>query len=511
MIGASLTAVLGFMAAGCTNSSRPPEQVSIAVHPGSPSHLALGDGGSVDLPVRAVAGGGTLRATLESKPPSSPGALRSAGTAFRIELDGTTLENPAQIALPYKPSPGVNEDDLVLAYFDDATGVWEVVPTTVDKQHHLLIAQTEHFSLWNPSTWDWTGWAAGLDTLLDGRASDFVALLQGAGNCPSQQGTASVANDRNLIRGCAVSDSPSGPVFRLDNLRTFPVQVFSANLGIDEQLPAAASKSLTLSRSDHSPATVVASIPVGWALLPFILDSLVSAIPSHDLLKAKSGYWPALGTVALTLKNEFDALKISDDLDHGNKLRALERLIDLVTQKSTLELLAKSLTEIGAKNVTSDILVHAATAMKFAGALQANLRWMDYILNSALNGPDTITLSWQEPTPTPTPTRTPTPTPTRTPTPTATPTPKPMAPATRSVTVTFQPWCTPGQMCTMDIYQHVVTLTMPGFTQQRSFEDAGARMTTASVIFSGVPVGSYSIRDDFGRCVVTSSANTVSC
>jgi len=82
-------------------------------------------------------------------PPPPLGAY-IIGCAYDYKPDGATFAPPITITVTYAPGlipPGVDEEDLVIAYYDVITGKWVVLPSTVDTVNNLIMAEVSGFTL----------------------------------------------------------------------------------------------------------------------------------------------------------------------------------------------------------------------------------------------------------------------------------------------------------------------------------------------------------------------------
>ena len=61
---------------------------------------------------------------------------------------GIIFDEPVRLELSYKDADltGVNEDGLKIYYYNDNTGVWELVGDQVDKTKKVVVGYTNHFS-----------------------------------------------------------------------------------------------------------------------------------------------------------------------------------------------------------------------------------------------------------------------------------------------------------------------------------------------------------------------------
>ncbi len=82
-------------------------------------------------------------------PPALPENANVIGLAFDFGPDGATFDPPFTITWTYDPDdlpPGVAEEDLVIAYYDVATGQWVELECTVDPVTHTVTAKIAGFS-----------------------------------------------------------------------------------------------------------------------------------------------------------------------------------------------------------------------------------------------------------------------------------------------------------------------------------------------------------------------------
>ena len=61
---------------------------------------------------------------------------------------GITFNEPVRVELSYKDADlnGVDEDDLEIRYYNEATGQWEFIGNDVDKGKKVVKGTTDHFS-----------------------------------------------------------------------------------------------------------------------------------------------------------------------------------------------------------------------------------------------------------------------------------------------------------------------------------------------------------------------------
>lgn len=120
----------------------------------------LGGGAKLVLPAGAVPSGATVTLLDDAPPPPIADNRAAVGKPVHLTLsNGQQLTAPATIEFPYDPNKtnGLRpEDAFGIATFDETARRWNPVPFTVDTNRHMLIAQTPHFSWWDPFSWDWS-------------------------------------------------------------------------------------------------------------------------------------------------------------------------------------------------------------------------------------------------------------------------------------------------------------------------------------------------------------------
>jgi hypothetical protein len=81
--------------------------------------------------------------------PAPPVNDSVVGCAYDLGPDDATFDPPITITLGYDEGlapPGVNEQDLVIATYDDSAGEWQVMPSIVDPVTNVIVAQADGFS-----------------------------------------------------------------------------------------------------------------------------------------------------------------------------------------------------------------------------------------------------------------------------------------------------------------------------------------------------------------------------
>ena len=84
-----------------------------------------------------------------AEPPAPPEDVHVIGLTYDIFPDGATFDEPVTITLTYDPDElpeGVNEEDLVIAVWDEDAGEWVELDTIVDPETNTISIQQTHFS-----------------------------------------------------------------------------------------------------------------------------------------------------------------------------------------------------------------------------------------------------------------------------------------------------------------------------------------------------------------------------
>jgi hypothetical protein len=92
-------------------------------------------------------------AEISCEPPDRPAPVppdRNMIAVYGFGPDGATFDPPITVTMSYDPATipaGVAEEDLVLAYYDAATGTWvEFTGIVVDPVNHIISGETSHFT-----------------------------------------------------------------------------------------------------------------------------------------------------------------------------------------------------------------------------------------------------------------------------------------------------------------------------------------------------------------------------
>ncbi len=90
-----------------------------------------------------------LEAAVDTSPPPPPEDTTIIGLAYHFGPDGTTFAPPITLTRSYDPASipdGLAEADLVLAWYDQATGNWVELDGVVDTGNNTITAAIEHFT-----------------------------------------------------------------------------------------------------------------------------------------------------------------------------------------------------------------------------------------------------------------------------------------------------------------------------------------------------------------------------
>ena len=86
---------------------------------------------------------------IKDEPPDPPKKAEIVGLAYDFGPDGATFEPAITLEYTYDPDDipdWVDEEDLVLAYYDEEAGEWAEFPCTVDTATHTITALVSHFT-----------------------------------------------------------------------------------------------------------------------------------------------------------------------------------------------------------------------------------------------------------------------------------------------------------------------------------------------------------------------------
>ena len=91
----------------------------------------------------------SLEAEVDTSPPPPPEDTSIIGLAYDFGPDGATFDPPITLTRSYDPNDipeGVAEEDLVLAWYDEATNQWVELDGSVDTENNTITASIQHFT-----------------------------------------------------------------------------------------------------------------------------------------------------------------------------------------------------------------------------------------------------------------------------------------------------------------------------------------------------------------------------
>ncbi len=91
----------------------------------------------------------SVEASVDETPPDPPEEANVIGLAYDFGPDGATFDPAITLEYSYDPADipeGVAEEDLVLAYYDEAAGEWVALDCVVDTENNTVTASVPHFT-----------------------------------------------------------------------------------------------------------------------------------------------------------------------------------------------------------------------------------------------------------------------------------------------------------------------------------------------------------------------------
>ena len=91
----------------------------------------------------------SLTVDVDLNPPDPPEGDNIIGLAYDFDPERATFDPPITFTWSYDPDTlpeDVAEEDLVLAYYDEATGAWLELDCVVDVENNRITASVEHFT-----------------------------------------------------------------------------------------------------------------------------------------------------------------------------------------------------------------------------------------------------------------------------------------------------------------------------------------------------------------------------
>ncbi|GAI71924.1 unnamed protein product, partial [marine sediment metagenome] len=90
-----------------------------------------------------------ITVVIMDEPPDPPEDAHVVGLTYDLGPDGATFDPPITLTFSYDPDAlpeEVVEEDLVLAYYDEATGEWIELDGVVDTENNTITASVAHFT-----------------------------------------------------------------------------------------------------------------------------------------------------------------------------------------------------------------------------------------------------------------------------------------------------------------------------------------------------------------------------
>jgi hypothetical protein len=201
--------------------------ITVRVTPGHPASLHL-DGLVVTVPAHAVSRPGTLSARRSTAPAAAPSGMVLAGPAYDLQLNGTTLKGPVQLAVRVPaPTAGMSAGPAggLLVYYGAAAGRWRPVTASYNPATRMLTANSTHLSIWSVLRLNAPAALAAIKSELAGFFG-LPELAQPA--CPDSGqlaglGVSVTADPGDLVRWCA-GDTGSGVVVRVASNRDYALE-----------------------------------------------------------------------------------------------------------------------------------------------------------------------------------------------------------------------------------------------------------------------------------------------
>ena len=181
----------------------------VAVSSEATTTVDLGSGARLIIPPGAIDNGAVVHATYKGAPEGEWGALDPLGAPIHLSTQPAgaihgllTLEFPAPSGTTASTGAAFGISTL-----NERSGTWTPVQARYDKARHMIVAQIEHFSWWNPFSWDW----ASIGAEINQRTGQLIGERASAAKCTRGQpvpgwvsNLAGVTNDAAIaIRACA--------------------------------------------------------------------------------------------------------------------------------------------------------------------------------------------------------------------------------------------------------------------------------------------------------------------
>ena len=90
-----------------------------------------------------------LTSEVDATPPPAPEGFGGIILPCNFKPDGATFNPPITLTFQYDPADipeNINEEDLVLAFYDNSAGKWVTLPSEVDAANNTITASVAHFT-----------------------------------------------------------------------------------------------------------------------------------------------------------------------------------------------------------------------------------------------------------------------------------------------------------------------------------------------------------------------------
>jgi len=124
------------------------EESTVVLYEGKPVSLSIGGNtearDSQEDPLEEI------RLEPQSQTPIIPDEYSLIGQAYSLIPSGAKFDPPVTLAIGYEPATipeDVNEEDLLIGYYDTASGKWKELTSTVDTIDKVVSAEVNHFTI----------------------------------------------------------------------------------------------------------------------------------------------------------------------------------------------------------------------------------------------------------------------------------------------------------------------------------------------------------------------------
>lgn len=183
---------------------------SITIPEAGAARLALGGGAHLLIPAGAMTPGASVNASYRNPPRGGRGDQSPLARPVKL------VSNPAgalhgDMTLEFPVPPRHRGDGgFGIATYDQIKKTWTPVPAVFDAARYMVVAQIQHFSWWDPFSWDWVSIGARVNQ----RVGEVVGKRSSAATCSRGQPVPAwvstlvgVTNDPAIaLRDCAEGD-----------------------------------------------------------------------------------------------------------------------------------------------------------------------------------------------------------------------------------------------------------------------------------------------------------------